>query len=508
MLRNLKKHPTVLAFCLILALYLLTSSGHIYSRDGVAMFFMTEGFSLRGNFSIPYNINTQGGRVGQDGLYYSPYGLGQPLLAAPLFHIGFGLTEETSFKYMASFCVSFFNSFVSALTAAVLMTLLLHLGYSIRCSLLTTLVYCFATLAWPYARFFFSEPLVSLCQLAAFLFILKTGENNEHKKVFYTVLAGFCLGWAVLTRPISALLVPLFFLFLCLVWRRKKDSNLGFLILAFVIPLLLCSLLVGYYNWHRFGDFLDQGYGPLPDGSRQQFDFPFLTGLAIYFFSPGKSMFLFSPVLIISLLFLRAFYHRFRDVCLISVSIYLFYILVYSRWCQIEGGYSWGPRFLLPGLAFMLLPWAELFTKWRQLNKLVQAGAIILLGISLFIQVLGTVINYTEVIEAEPTAYYDVHTGRYRFDFSPLPRHYELFKEAIQGQKRAFKGFERGPEMRKSFYIINLDWTHELDVWFLHLKSDGVPVWLLILFIVPLLALLIAAAILLARIKGSSIIKA
>jgi hypothetical protein len=70
----------------------------------------------------------------------------------------------------------------------------------------------------------------------------------------------------------------------------------------------------------------------------------------------------------------------------------LIYLLVYSFHGDWAGGWSWGPRFLLAALPFLVIPSALVFESKR--GTLV-AAVLALLGIG--IQILGVTVNVSYV---------------------------------------------------------------------------------------------------------------
>lgn len=466
-------------FFFVLCLYLLTSGGHLYGQDGVSYFFMAEGLSLRGWPSIPLNINTLGGKVGRDGLYYAPYGPGQPLAAVPLFALGFHFTETTSYKYMAAFFVSFFNSFVTACTAFVLALFLRHLGHSTRSSVAVALLYSFATLAWPYAHYFYSEPLVSLCTLSGLYFLVHSLDKAmfQWQQYAFVSLAGFIFGCAILTRPVTVVCLPLFFIFLVILLKKNGSPSVFSKTLCFTAPVIMCALLIAWYNWYRFGNVFDQGYGPLPDGRLQTFSYPFFTGLYVLLFSPGKSIFLYSPPLLLSLFHARCFIRKHGLLSVLIGLLSLLYLLMYANWCQIEGGFSWGPRFLVPLLPLLLMPMVIFFEQHQPRKLLIFSGVILVF--SVFFQLGISSINYLEVLERGKKDYYDQQTGLYNPFYSPFEELLELYGEKTDWSSDKTKHSVEARKYRKSLYVINMDWSAPLDYWFVHLHGDGFPLVLL-----------------------------
>ncbi len=88
----MKRRHVLTVFCVFLALYVATSGGHLYSPDEEIMFRVTESLARRGSLAIEPMIDAQGhsfaSRRGVDGREYAQYGLGNSLLAVPLYWLG------------------------------------------------------------------------------------------------------------------------------------------------------------------------------------------------------------------------------------------------------------------------------------------------------------------------------------------------------------------------------------------------------------------------------------
>ncbi|HZQ10223.1 MAG TPA: hypothetical protein VFD70_26835, partial [Anaerolineae bacterium] len=166
-------------FVFFLALYLLTAGGHTYSTDEESMFFVTAAMARRGGFDTPsmQEAPVSAPMRGIDGKLYAPYGLLPSALALPFYHVG---AIVSSFLpriyqgYFLRFAITFFlNPFFTALTAVLLLEAILVLGYSFRVALVTTFLFGLGTMAWVYAKTFFSEPLLTLLWVGAFLALIK-----------------------------------------------------------------------------------------------------------------------------------------------------------------------------------------------------------------------------------------------------------------------------------------------------------------------------------------------
>ena len=204
------------------------------------------------------------------------------------------------------------------------------------------------------------------------------------------MLAGAALGVAVLARIANLIHVPLFGLILLASCRpgqafaaRRWLNQAWRPALAFTAPLVFGVLVVAIYNSSRFGNPLQTGYHSL-----EAFSNPLLTGLVGLLLSPGKGLFLYSPILILAIISFPAFLRRHRAEALLAGGILAVHAVLYASWFAWHGGHSWGPRFLVPALPFLVLTlvpglvWAGRH-RWRMLL----VGALALL--SSMLQALG-----------------------------------------------------------------------------------------------------------------------
>ena len=147
-------------FWFLLAVYLLSYSPRFHSSDGLAMFSMAENLARRGATDIQQVrwLSLQQGSYAQDGQLYSRKGAGMSLLMVPLVELGLLVPV-----WGAASTALLFNSLVTAATGALLCLYLQRLGYAARYALLAGLVFGLGTLAWPYAKTCFSDPLAGLC---------------------------------------------------------------------------------------------------------------------------------------------------------------------------------------------------------------------------------------------------------------------------------------------------------------------------------------------------------
>jgi len=407
----------------LLSVYLLTYSGQFHSSDGQAMFAVTESIVRRGDDDINQLLwmGQQQGTYGLDGELYCRKGIGTSLLSLPLAWLGlvvpfWGMVQTTLL----------FNAVVTALTGTLVYLYVNRLGYSASTSLVLSLVFGLATLAWPYAKYCFSDPLAGLSLFAAAYFLQRYRDNG---KASDTLWAGTSLGVAVATRFANIITLPLFgLLLLAYIATRDKGQEIRDKplppILAFALPLALTALLLGGYNYARYGDVLQTGYLP-----QEKFSTPWLEGISGLLISPGRGLFLYAPVLLVSLLATPAFVKRHHLEAALALLVSASCVLLYGRWFFWHAGYAWGPRFLVPIVPFVVILMAPLVEKLSGKGWLAFASLCL---VSVAIQILGLSVDFTlfqegllfrfrELRMFDPRTYFD-------FRFSPLLGQWALLR--------------------------------------------------------------------------------
>lgn len=360
--------PHLALFLFLFSIYLLSYTPRINSSDGLAMFSTAESIVRRSALDIEQIrwMGLQQGTFGLDGLLYSRKGSGVPIGLLPLTWLG--LVVPWWGTVGASLL---FNAIITALTAVLLSAYLQELGFTRRTGLIVALTFGLTTLAWPYAKSLFSDPFSGFLLLAAAYALLKCSRSEPlftpapllpcSPALFYPFLAGLCLGWNVATRYAEALFVPVFGLLL-LYYEAKKRGNeeakeeslcprLTSLrlspILAFSAPLLVIGLALIAFNLSRYGDPFNTGYLP-----NETFSGVLWQGLLGQLLSPGRGLFLYCPIFLLSLAGFLPFFRHYRAEATAALSVILIHLFLYGKWFMWHGGYAWGPRFMIPTLPF------------------------------------------------------------------------------------------------------------------------------------------------------------
>ena len=402
-------------FALLFSIYLLTFSGRYHSSDEVSMLAVTDSLARRGAWDIELMrwMGEQQGSFGPDGHLYSRKGIGTTLAALPLYWLA--LQGGRLGNVQAAMLTL---GLVTAATAALIFLTLRRLGFGWAASLGTGLAFGVATMAWPYARTLFSEPLAGLGLILSFYFLIRYRDERDG---WSALLAGAGLAVALLARLNNAIVAPFLGLLLLIYlhrqvgrhWRRWITP-----ILLFGLPVLAALLITGWYNWLRFGSPLTTGYLP-----EERFATPFFEGLYGLTLSPGKGLFWYNPFLFAAVAAWPAFLRRNRAAALVAAAIVLANLAFYAPWYLWWAGHAWGPRFLVTMLPFAALPLAPAMeSAWRQRRTLGVALGLLFL-VSVAVQALGVAVDfnlYLEEIHAELGLYHPATL--FTITYSPLLR--------------------------------------------------------------------------------------
>ncbi|MDX6707544.1 MAG: hypothetical protein QOI48_3390 [Solirubrobacteraceae bacterium] len=355
---------------------LLLGQAQVTVLDGSSMLAVARSIVHHGTLAVPAPL----GVPGHDGLSYSKYGLLLPLLsvipvavAQPL-----GAVMGRLDLWEAALAASIMPLVTGALVAA-LYLLGRRLAAPRAAAALVAAGTVLGTYLLPYGRDFFTEPLVAL---GLVVMVERALAGRE-------LQAGAALAFAVLARPQSAVFVPLLFGFLLL---RGGGSNA---VLRTVAPLAVAAAITVAYNLYRFADPLQFGYKPPVDPG---FTTPLLDGAAGLLFSPEKSIFVFAPAIVLVPWAVVGLWRRQRAVVVLVLALFAATFALAATWHSWQGGWSWGPRLVIPGVAVVLVllaPWiAQSKARMRIAAALFAVGFVVSLA-ALFapvgVQLLNTV---------------------------------------------------------------------------------------------------------------------
>jgi hypothetical protein len=288
-----------------------------------------------------------------------------------------------------------------------------RLGVGPIASAATTLALAFASSVWVYARYPYSEALQLFCFTG---FFAKMLDVRERPSVLNAVLFGVWTGFLVNAKPVFAITAVGGGLFL--IWELRRNWRSLLMVagvsLASAFPL---GALYLYYNYLRWGSIYFTGYGVnlgstgLSVASGTVRPVP-LVGLWGMFLSPGKSIFLYSPPLLLSLIASLRFAKRFRAIVLAMLLTVLPFLYIHAQTFTWSGDYAWGPRYTVFALAVFMLP-AALFVDeclaivgvWARAWRIAGLAAVFLGGV--YVTYLGNAVYWDHFIRINAEAYKD-----------------------------------------------------------------------------------------------------
>ncbi len=282
---------------------------------------------------------------GKDGRMYSYFGIGKSIFNIPFFWIGAKISPQkvSLHKFMIYLFIplSFENVLITAIILLILFMFLVDLGFTERVSFLLILIYGFCTIAFSNAKYPNDESLTSLFLLIAVFSAFRYKKTLSKGQI---ILSAVSLGCAILTRLTSIIVIPLIYWYLIKIKRGKKGKFIQDIML-YSFLVLIFILLYMYYNYARFGNVFDTGYGHRNDWFIFSPWFP-IKSIIDMLISPNIGFFVYMPVFILSLLGIKDFFRKYKSEGILFLSIFIIYLVFHSFWYASNAFISGGPRFL------------------------------------------------------------------------------------------------------------------------------------------------------------------
>jgi len=255
-----------------------------------------------------------------------------------------------------------FNIILTLATAAYLYLVAARYTGSRSIPVIFVLTAFYCTFWWNYLRAQNSDIYQTLFLLGFyhhFTSYFRAGAARRHQ-----ILAGAYLGAMILVKTFFVILIPIVFSFVAVVEYQRLDPNrrpISFKTavtpfrqaawIAFPIVCAGCVLLA--VNACKYGSPFETGWGgPAFDGN-------FLVGLRGFLFERRHSVFIYFPVFTFALpgypVFLRK--HRLDGLLFLSIGLLIF--LFCCKLGDWVGGWGYGPRYMLPYLPLLSLPFID-----------------------------------------------------------------------------------------------------------------------------------------------------
>jgi hypothetical protein len=429
-------------FVLFHALYALTSSGNAFRiPDEFEVYFQTEHLIDAGDLSVPQALAMRQavvvdgklvtesiffGKIGVDGKPYAPYGPLAAVLAVPHHLAGRALAgmlgiprvpreQGLAWVILVGGVTALATATAGALAVAGFHRAAMALGTPAGPALWLSLILGGATVLWPYATSFFSEAWLAAAMIWAAAFLIEA-RHAERPRARLVMACGLLVVMG-LTKVNSLIVAPAF------VAAALADGSLRRERRMQIAAALAAAIAVGGalqlgWNAYRFGSPFEVGYDwaetipVMPARAFSLMEMP--RGVAVLLFAPGKSLFLWAPITVLALLNFGELWRRDRAVAVGLASGLGLGLLAYGSYLFPEGGYSHGPRHLVP-----MVPLLALAVAGPAASALPRAALLACTGVGLVMAVLATRVSYLEDQALRRDA-----AGR------PVPGYYEIVDPA------------------------------------------------------------------------------
>jgi len=367
----------IIYFLLAFVFFIFLPTTKFDSIDGIMYLTTAKSVVYQGDFSVEEKVPSL--RQGVDGKFYSVGGLGWTLaLAIPIWvNKTFGGTIEN-----AEFAASFTNPFLAFCLLIVLTKLYFLISKNRHTSLIVAFIVVFTTNLLPLAKHSFAHLLSILAVTTAVYFGLKYSQTKKSRDL---IMSGIFSGLLGISYNYTFVLIS-FSLFLVLIIQKSLNKKI---ILNWLIGAVPFIIILFAYNYFRFGNVFESGYGIAINSGDNILKASFFDGIWGILLSPGKSLWVYSPILIYSFyLAINNFKKNWID--LLFLIILIVNVLFYSRLPFWSGELSYGPRYFATIIPFGGL---VLVRHWNKLNKIIILG-LVLVGI--WVQLVGISIPYTQ----------------------------------------------------------------------------------------------------------------
>ena len=385
-------------FLTILFSYFLGEGRTPPYNDSKTIYTVAESIVYRKAIDIPVAV----------GKFYAPHPFLTSAIHVPGAFIRWAITKSSPEvdKLVKPMTSHLGSQLVSALACLVFFRLLLHLGISLGAASAGALFLAFATLLPIYSRTAWSEALQTTCYIGFYSALLRLKDRPRRRSGLWF---GIWTGLLINSKYAFALVLPGALLFLAYhAWRGKQVRALLRAGAWSALPGAAFLAVILWYNWARTGVSTNSGYPPVAGLAESVFREDLFFGLWSYCFSFGKSIFLYSPPLVLSLFALPLVAKRHAASLWALLLTAGPIVCLYSKFVFWSGDWCWGPRYLLFVVPAMLLPAAFLIDQYligKRRFALTVCGAVFLVGV--WVQVVGAsqywdnFIRYSKTVQSQ-----------------------------------------------------------------------------------------------------------
>ena len=347
-----------LVFALFLSVFALTSAGFDTSEG---RYDYAIAHQIVANHSLSF-AQTRDGifTVAPNGRTYASHEIGNALGLLPVAAINILLENVLADKYdsrtivyITGFTMSMMPVIYCAVTIALFYAMLRRsFDKSIRPALNCSLATGFCTFIWTYSRNLF-DGVLCMCILSGIMLCITHFRRTTKIQSF--LLAVVLCGFGIITRLTMVLVLPALAVYLTIAfWKDfRRVMMLAVIGAGLLTPFALWQT---YYNHLRTGNWLTS-----PVQTEQYAANNGLTGNPVIgtfglLLSPGKSIFIYVPLLLVSVVCFRRFSVNYPSEAGFVIVLSLMWLLLHSRLASWYGASGWGPRHFITIVPVLVLP--------------------------------------------------------------------------------------------------------------------------------------------------------
>lgn len=364
----------------------------------------------------------------RDGKYVSLFAPGISIIAIPFYLVGkiYGISQVGAFATAGFFAI---------LNVMLLKSIAKLLGANNIAATIASLVFLFATPAFPYATNFYQHHISTFFILLSTYLLVRYSSFLSLAAVWMLYAAAFIIDYPNLIMMIPIALFAMSKTFLIHTKGRVIDIKFSITRIFAVFSVIFPLAFLFWYNTNANGgpfklsgtldrvmsidkigvpllgsDLIKEALKTKTLTSPPNLSFlsPFLNqhmlnGMYTHFFSPDRGMIFFTPIMLFGFAGILFAIKKWNKSYSLLVGIMAFNILLYSMWDDPQGGWAFGSRYLIPTYAILSVFIALLLTKFKK--KIVfLAGFFIVLSYSVAVSTLGAVSSHTNPPKAEAIA--------------------------------------------------------------------------------------------------------
>jgi hypothetical protein len=356
--RRLLRNPGVLLLLLLFGIYAYFYQGGGSNQN--TRFDLVRSIVEEGTVQIDHYHENTIDKAKRGDHYYTDKAPGVSWLAVPVYAVTYTAAgsgkQYQRFLDVAMYLVTLMSvALPSAISGSMLYVLGRIFGLAKKASVALSLSYGLGTLAFPYSTLFYGHQLAAALLLAAFALLVRTRHAVVEPPTPRMLAAiGFLLGYAVVTEYPAVLASAVLLVYAALFIR--PFIRLGWLLAGMSIP----GMALAWYQNTAFGgpfvlpyEFSTQVHRHL--GYYMGISLPDAHVLYQILFSSYRGLFHSAPWLLMAIpgaaLLLRQ--RQFRSEGIVCIIIVVLFIWLNASLVDWEGGWTMGPRYLIPAIPFL-----------------------------------------------------------------------------------------------------------------------------------------------------------